>query len=374
MTPRADFAARLSGLCAQCAGSIRRTFADHLPLYVCAVLFCIATAAIAAAYDIALPFEAAGFFLSLIPKFIVLGVALGMLGQLVLLARKGFPDGPARALGRWVAAMFLKGERPGNIFHTLLTFTPLMICFAALKEQIPRIHPFSWDATFAHWGRIIGFGHMPWELLQPVLGHPVITAGLNLVYESWFLMMFGALFLMAFAAKNSVVRMQFLLAFAFEWFIAGNVLAAVMSSAGPCFYGLLVHGSNPYAAQMAYLKAASTHWPIWSVWLQQALWMSYKTGAGDLMGISAMPSMHITSTALMAILAWRADRRLGLAMWIYTGLIVIGSIHLAWHYAADGIAGLALAFAFWWAAGWVLQGFALRPRANAADQVEAPAF
>jgi drug/metabolite transporter (DMT)-like permease len=77
--------------------------------------------------------------------------------------------------------------------------------------------------------------------------------------------------------------------------------------------------------------------------------------------------MHITSTALMAIMAWRVDRRLGVAMWLYTVLIVIGSILLAWHYAVDGIAGVVLAFVFWWAAAATLRLFAARARADTAQ-------
>jgi len=363
--------APLTGFWRHCAGSIRRTFADHVPLYVCAAAFCAATVAIAIAYRIPLPFDAATIFLIVVPQFVLLGFGLGMAHQLALMAKSGFPAKPSLALMRWTKALLLDGERPGNIFHTLVVFTPLMICFAALKDQIPHIHPFAWDQTFAHWSRFIGFGRYPWQWLQPIFGTPAMTAALSLLYDVWFVLMFGSLILVAFAARNSRLRMQFLLAFAFEWFIAGNVLAAVLSSAGPCFYGFLVHGPNPYAAQMAYLHRAAQHWPVWSVWTQNLLWTSYKTGMGDVAGISAMPSMHVTSTTLMAIMAWRVNRKLGVAMWIYTVLIVIASIHLAWHYAVDGIAGLVLAFAFWRAAEAVLRLFAARARALPA---EAPAY
>ena len=32
---------------------------------------------------------------------------------------------------------------------------------------------------------------------------------------------------------------------------------------------------------------------------------------------------------------------------LYAGIMLVGSVHLAWHYAIDGIAGIALALALW---------------------------
>ena len=39
----------------------------------------------------------------------------------------------------------------------------------------------------------------------------------------------------------------------------------------------------------------------------------------------------------------------------YATLIFLGSVHLAWHYAIDGYAGLAVALAGWHAAGWLVR-------------------
>src|SRR5258708_7314746 len=82
-------------------------------------------------------------------------------------------------------------------------------------------------------------------------------------------------------------------------FIGVNVLAVLFSSAGPCYYGYL-YGSDPYAAQMAYLRAASENCPIWSVHIQDLLWKSYAGGVAPNFGISAMPSMHVVISTLMA--------------------------------------------------------------------------
>jgi hypothetical protein len=352
-------------LCDACLTSIRRTFPFHIPLYICAAVFCASSLLIARAFHAPVGLGASLIFLETIPKFLMLGVGVSAMAQLFILYRGG-SDRPLAAMARWFHDSLLDGERPGNVFHSLIALTPLMIAFAALKDDIPLIHPFSWDGTFMHWDLWLGFGRLPSDILQPIVGHPLVTAALNINYDLWFVVMFGSLLWQSFAAKGGLLRSQFLLAFVFSWFIGGNVLAAAFSSAGPCFYGhFFAH--DPYAAQMAYLRATSLHWPVWSVQVQDLLWQSYVSGTGAVSGISAMPSMHVMSSVLIMLLGFRTNKWLGAGMAVFTSLIVIGSVALAWHYAVDAIAGIALALGFWFAAGAIARatGKLTAPRAAA---------
>jgi hypothetical protein len=334
--------------------SIARTLPEHIPVYVCAFLFCATTVAVTSAYHIKLEANSGFFFLKIVSEFTALAVAVFALIEFIALIRRGEKGSPTVFIAKRLAARLGEGDRAGNIFHFVVAFVPLMISFTAMKDQIPQLHPFSWDTTFSAWDRAIGFGHQPWALLQPYFGFPPVTAAINFVYDAWFLVMFTVLLWQAFSARRDELRLQFLLAFSFGWFIGGNLLAAMFSSAGPCFYGMLhIPGANPYAAQMVYLHAANQHWPVWSIGVQDLLWKSYVRGDGHLGGISAMPSMHLISTMTMALWAARVDKRLGWAFAIFTALIFIGSIHLGWHYAVDSIAGILLAVVFWAAAGLI---------------------
>jgi hypothetical protein len=340
-----------SRVCSICLESIRRTFRIHIPLYVCALLFLAATFAVVRLFHLPMDLSTSITFFGYIAQFLMIVVPCSAMIRLYTLYREGCQT-PLASLTQSFAQSLLADERPGNIFHSVLAFTPLMISFADLKEQIPNIEPFSWDKTFMHWDRVLGFGKLPWQWLQPLVGHPVITTVLNFNYDLWFVVMFGCLFWQAFAARGGLLRMQFLLAFAFAWFIGGNVLAVIFSSAGPCFYGHLFP-NDPYAAQMAYLHATDQHWPIWSLHVQDLLWQAHIKGAGAVSGISAMPSMHVMSSTLMTLLAWRTNKWLGAWFSAFTSLIVIGSVALAWHYFVDAIAAITLALAFWAMAGVV---------------------
>jgi hypothetical protein len=329
--------------------SIQRTFPAHLPLYVCALVFVPVTAAITLAYGARVRFDASLFFLITVPKFMAVGLFIFAVARFVRLARAGSRS-PLRDFGIGMYEAFVSNDRPGNVAHSVMTITPLMISFSALKEIIPLIRPFSWDRTFEHWDRVIGFGNMPWQLLQPLLGYPVVTWTISGIYTAWFMVMFGTLVWQAFFAPGGPLRTQFLLAFAVSWFLVGNVLAVIFSSAGPCYFGFL-YAPDPYAAQMDYLRAVNGRWPLAAIEIQDRLWTSYAATHGANIGISAMPSMHIEIAVLMAFVAWRTRRWLGIAYTAFAAVIVIGSVHLAWHYAVDGIAGVALAIMIWMAAG-----------------------
>jgi hypothetical protein len=351
MIATADAGTGLGSFARISTASVERTFRSHLPLYAVAILFLLATVAIAHVFRIGLSLQASEVFLTTIPPFLMIGVGIAAIRKFVTLVRVDRPEKPLTAMGAWLTENFLAGERPGNVVHAMAIFTPLMVSFAALKEAIPQIKPFAWDATFAAWDRALHFGKLPWEYLQPILGHAPITSAITFIYNFWIVVMFSCLFWQAFGRKADQLRLQFLLAFAFTWFIGGNVLAVVFSSAGPCFYGRLGIGPDLYAGQMDYLRATAASWPVWSVRVQDMLWQSYATGGGLVNGISAMPSIHVTSSVVMMFLGWRTGRAAGIALTLFAAAILIGSVHLGWHYAVDGYAGILLATIFWLLAG-----------------------
>ena len=80
------------------------------------------------------------------------------------------------------------------------------------------------------------------------------------------------------------------------------------------------------------------------------LWEGY-VAEGKARGISAMPSMHVGSTALMMFFAYGWKRWAGHLAAVFVAIIVIGSVMLAWHYAVDAYLGLIAAWACWKSAG-----------------------
>ena len=88
------------------------------------------------------------------------------------------------------------------------------------------------------------------------------------------------------------------------------------------------------------------------IWVTEGIYKPDQ-GNGIRLGISAMPSMHTAAALLFALAGWHLNRKLGIALFIFTGMILLGSVHLAWHYAIDGYAGIAIALIAWWVSGIV---------------------
>jgi hypothetical protein len=238
----------------------------------------------------------------------------------------------------------------------LVIFVPLFLSvFASLKVLIPVLNPFSWDASFALWDRVVHGGVEPWRILQPIVGHPIITFAIDLLYRSWFYVLQLVCIWQAFSVKRPQLRMQFFLSFFLVWVVLGNLGATLLASAGPCFYDVAVGAAGPYQPLMDYLHQAGTQFSLWALEIQKMLWHGYLNPEVSITrGISAMPSIHVAMAFLMTLLGWQIRRGLGILLTAYLGVIMIGSVHLGWHYALDGYAGIAGTYAIWRLAGWVV--------------------
>jgi hypothetical protein len=242
------------------------------------------------------------------------------------------------------------------ILHATLFMSVFMTGFVSLKTMLPDINPFSWDPTFMEWDRALHFGIDPWRILQPLLGWPLVTSAINVAYNCWFFVMFGTWVWQGFGKSSSPLGRRYLLAFLLTWLLGTGISGIIFASVGPCFYGRLIAGPDPFAPLMAYLAQTAAVAPLWVLDTQNLLWDSYVKGEGVIAGISAMPSMHVGSCVLMTLLGFSTGRRwLGWAFALFGLAIFLGSIHLAWHYAIDGYAGAAIALFGWWLAGRLLR-------------------
>ena len=125
---------------------------------------------------------------------------------------------------------------------------------------------------------------------------------------------------------------------------------------GPAFYDLVAAGENPFSEQMQLLKSHDETYNIWALATQDILREAYlNPDEAGIAGISAMPSMHNATTTLFALAAYRINKLFGYLMYAYLVAIVIGSVHLAWHYAIDAYAGIVIAIVLWKVSIYLIQ-------------------
>lgn len=258
------------------------------------------------------------------------------------------PDSPISHLkSRYTEERLVRTVRAG--LPVLAVAIVLLPYFSKMKSAIPLFNDYTWDAAFIEWDRAIFFGYDAWQVLQPVLGYPIVTAFLALLYQLWFLLLYPGVMFFAFAKIDSKVRRQFFLSYVLSWTLIGGALATWLASVGPCFVGPML-GNSTFDAQMAYLNAANEQVPIMVLPVQEMLLDWYgksENGLGS--GITAMPSMHCAIAFLFWIAMRRISARWGAFFGVFFFVTWVSSVHLAYHYAVDGLVSLLAVAAIWWA-------------------------
>lgn len=239
---------------------------------------------------------------------------------------------------------------PGFLVAVLavLLFTPmLMASFGTLKILMPLSRDFTWDDTLASIDRMIFQGIQPWELTHALLGSPSATILLDIVYTLWVPTLALSVLLAGVAPR--LHRARFFLCFGAGWLLLGVLGAYVFASAGPCYAPLLgTATAHEYEGLLERLQTISGSHTLGAVTWQKILWNAHiERDYQFAMGISAMPSMHNYVSVLYALMAWNSKPILRHGSKLFAIMVFIGSIHLGWHYAIDGIASTIAAVAIW---------------------------
>ncbi len=213
-----------------------------------------------------------------------------------------------------------------------------MQAFMWIKPELTAVAPFWADPTFANLDHAL-FGTDPWRLF----------AGIDLEFHAWAYSFFWALAIMAalvwlFASPASVGRSRAILTYFATWSIFGPLGQLSFSSAGPIFYQRAGFGDR-FAGMDAQIPEVTQR-------IAGYLWTYHEKGTFAFgAGVSAMPSLHIATVTWIVLMARDLKSKLVWPAAIFALYIFALSVALGWHYAVDGIAGAAGAWACHYGAG-----------------------
>lgn len=223
--------------------------------------------------------------------------------------------------------MFARSRRRECAFFIFSIFLAglNMTTFMWTKPLLNYLVPFWADPLLAGLDNAMFLGHDPWVFLTGLNSTPMAI----FYHRGWFVMMLLVL-IFVLASPPSAEKSATMLTYFLLWSVIGPVIHILLPAAGPIFFADLGYGDRFAGLEsVSETKEVATY-----------LWMVYAgEGFGPGSGISAMPSLHIATTAWMIIATRIFARRLLLPMALAGFLIFLLSVALGWHYAADGIVG-----------------------------------
>ena len=246
----------------------------------------------------------------------------------------------------------LRGTLPPQTFRrdlaiylrALATLLVALVAYTNLKCRLLLFHPQLFDRIFWNLDDLLHMGGGDFVAWVTSLHSPPRTALLqNVYFYAWAAL---ALPLAVAMARSGATLVRRALAALALCYIVGVFVYLAFPSLGPALvesgrYAAL-SGSHAFELQQSMLKALR-----YTVQNPQA-------PAAPFFGLAAFPSLHLATTALGLIVAWRVWRPLLLLLVPWNLAIAASAVYFGWHYALDIYPGLALAALGWWAAGRLL--------------------
>jgi hypothetical protein len=315
------------------------------------LLYVVAIAALCDAAALPGDFHAGIYAVAFLEMYVLFSVTIFAI--LLLRHHTGRSDQPLLWFDRtWHPREFL--DRLAGALPILLVMPFFKAAFTAAKNLANDMFAFAWDRTLSDLDKVLHFGSHPWQWL--FIPAPAVTLGLEFFYAFWGVALVVIPYAVSLRRPDCPWRTQFLVSYVLVFLLLGNVVASAFMSAGPFWVENHHPGRSDYSALFSYLSQVDSVWRFSAVKFQHYLIVTHNEALSSLgTGISAFPSIHVAIATLYALVGWRISRFARVVSLAFLATILVGSIHLGWHYSLDGYASIIGTCAIYRAVGWALR-------------------
>lgn len=210
-------------------------------------------------------------------------------------------------------------------------YAALFFIFIQLKHFVPHLRHVLFDAELVAWERAV-FTVTASERLIALLGTSAAPL-LSAVYVSFYGYLGIAFSVMVICVPNQAAR-EFALATVLLWL--GGILAVyLVPTWGPCFFLPESIATLPDTAVRALQE---------ELWRQKLYTESHPGLPSGVFLISGFPSLHLAMPVLTSLYLDDLHPRCALLSWVFVAMTAIATIYFGWHYLADDLGAIVLAF------------------------------
>ena len=257
-------------------------------------------------------------FLDLVPRAI--WISRGRVRQMPALVRE-----------RW--QQHWSRERLLLVILGIVCFYVIYVCYRNLKSFLPLVSDRMYDRELHMLDRVLFFGREPGPVLHDVLGDTVVAHFLSTFYLLFIPMVAILVTVWLVWSRNLSYGWWFVTSQGLAWTL-GTISYYALPTLGPGLQYYWLYGDLAHTGTTDLMNSLvnARHGVLWS--------------DGQAQTVAGFASLHTGISLLWALMVQYTvrNRWIRLLFWINFGLTVVATLYFGWHYIADDIAGVTIAF------------------------------
>jgi hypothetical protein len=216
----------------------------------------------------------------------------------------------------------------------LFGFYVSYMAYRNLKAIVPLVRPGElFDDQLDAFDRAIFSGNDPAALLHSLLGTGVVTHVLSTAYVAFIVFLPLTIGVSLVFSRNLEAGLFYTTAQSINW-VLGAASYFLLPSLGPIYADPAAFSGLP-TSEVTHLQDAL---------MDQRIAFLHDPTSATPQAIAAFASLHISMSFSAAVAAHLLGlgRRLKVALWVWFGVTMLGTIYLGWHYVADNVAGIVM--------------------------------